>query len=163
MNCKARNLLHEQESRHFPPCLVDIADSTRSTQQLYSLFGAAVSQPPTLFFVRKLNKQHCEVVCEPRISSITAFGVHVLQLCCRSLQPHHKVAQVKARRRADLLALVQVRIQMMGSQEGCGRDLGEWVQQNRLSESEMHICSGGSHLPWSAAPASSPCVSTALH
>lgn len=117
---------------------------------------------PLFFFVRKLNKQHCEVVCEPRISSITAFGVHVLQLCCRSLQPHHKVAQVKARRRADLLALVQVRIRVMGSQEGCGRVLGEWVQQTRLLASEMHICSGGSHLPRSASPASSPCVSTAL-
>lgn len=115
---------------------------------------------PLSFFVRKLNKQHCEVVCEPGISSITAFGVHVLQLCCRSLQPHRKVAQVKARRRADLLALVQVRIRVMGSQEGCGRILGEWVQQTCLSE--MHICSGGSHLPRSASPASPPCVSTAL-
>lgn len=84
MTCKAGNLC-EQGSRHFPPCLVHIADSTCSTQQPYSLFGAAVPQPPTLFLVRKLNKHHSEARCEPRISSTAAFGVHVLQLCCRSL------------------------------------------------------------------------------
>ena len=61
-----------------------MADSTCRKQQLYSLFGAAIPQPPT-YFVRELNEQHGEATCEPRISGTTAFGVHVLQLLCRSL------------------------------------------------------------------------------
>lgn len=72
--------------------------------------------------VRALNKQHRGVTCKPRVSSTTAFGIHVLQ---KPPSPLGRAALVKPRGRDDLVVLVQV--QVMGSQEQGMRVSLEWV------------------------------------